>query len=180
MNFFSQWPILSPPKILIFLSGSPYIYISAKVRTAWLVKAIVSDTEYSFRLIWQQDIGQITFIMSTYCHQNLSPQDSTWYFHIFSRSSRRTFSKIFPHINSIHTFFYLQRTQIPSLLEHKIYWNLLHFSTLTVLGDVFEVQSYSLYNMLKCFFCFVDRATWCIRTIRTNRMHYLLLIYFNN
>jgi hypothetical protein len=29
-------------------------------------------------------------------------------------------------------------------------------------------------------YCFVDRASWYIRTIRTNRMHYLLLIYFNN
>jgi len=33
---------------------------------------------------------------------------------------------------------------------------------------------------LKPLVCFVDRASWHIRAIRTNRMHYSLSIYFNN
>ena len=31
-----------------------------------------------------------------------------------------------------------------------------------------------------CIWCFVDRASWHILTIRTNMMHYWLSIYFND
>ena len=38
----------------------------------------------------------------------------------------------------------------------------------------------NISNVALQIYCSVDRASWCICTIRTNRMHYLLSIYLNN
>jgi len=50
MNFFLTMVDTDTSQNIDFFSWI-ILYISAKVRTASLVKAIVSDTEYSFRLI---------------------------------------------------------------------------------------------------------------------------------
>jgi len=37
-----------------------------------------------------------------------------------------------------------------------------------------------MMDVITWIWCFVDRASWYICTMWTNRMHYLLSIYFNN
>jgi hypothetical protein len=70
---------------------------------------------------------------------------------IFSRFFSVLQEDVFQNISSPKFFFSL--SNIP---RFPVYWNLLHFTVVTILGDVFEVQSYSLYNALKCIFFFFN------------------------